>query len=310
MARCRRCPCPPRRARPRPVAAIAGDCRERPPFGDEPVVVGLGRGVQEHDPVVGDAGGARRFVRAEQHRRALVDVDVGAHALRVREAHGPVVGRDRADLLGRVRDARPRVRVPGRDRGEPRPQLADGALVLVDAVSELARAARSRTAGTPSSARPRGAPSRSRSRRACRRRSPTGTAGRRPTPSRARRAARAARASACACSRRRRRARRRSRRVWMRVGELVDQQLRAVAADRRHRGRAGRDAELTGEQRARVGVRPRPDGDDGDHVGAVEQRRRRRRCRRRRRGPRRRAARSAVARRPARPAGSSARRRR
>ena len=32
----------------------------------------------------------------------LVDVDVGAHALRVREAHHAVVGRDRADLLGGV----------------------------------------------------------------------------------------------------------------------------------------------------------------------------------------------------------------
>ena len=68
-------------------------------------------------------------------RRGLVDVDVGAHALRVREAHHAVVGRDGADLLGRVRGARPRVRVVGRDRGEPRPQLAHVPLVLVDAAA-------------------------------------------------------------------------------------------------------------------------------------------------------------------------------
>ena len=80
---------------------------------------------------------ARRLVGTEQHGRALVDVDVGAHALRVREADGAVVGRDRADLLGRVRDPRPRVRIAGRDRGEARPHLAHVALVLVDAVAEL-----------------------------------------------------------------------------------------------------------------------------------------------------------------------------
>ena len=75
---------------------------------------------------------ARGLVGAEQQRRALVDVDVGAHALRVREHDHAVVGRRLRDLVGRVRDARPRVRVVGGHRGEPGPERADVRLVLRD----------------------------------------------------------------------------------------------------------------------------------------------------------------------------------
>jgi hypothetical protein len=58
--------------------------------------------------------------------------------------------------------------------------------------------------------------------------------------------------------------------------QLVAQQLRTVAADRRHERGARLDAELAAEQRARVGVPPRPDGGDTDHVDPFQQRTRRR----------------------------------
>ena len=54
--------------------------------------------------------------------------------------------------------------------------------------------------------------------------------------------------------------------------QLVAQQLRAVAADGRHHGGARLDAELAAEQRARIGIPPRPDRCDPDHVHPVEQR--------------------------------------
>ena len=57
-----------------------------------------------------------------------------------------------------------------------------------------------------------------------------------------------------------------------RVGELVDEQLRAVAADGRHRGRLRRDTEAATQQRAGIGVRPGDDLHDRDDVGLAEQR--------------------------------------
>ena len=57
------------------------------------------------------------------------------------------------------------------------------------------------------------------------------------------------------------------------VGELVDEQLRAVATHRRDRGATRCDAEPAREQRARVRIAPGHDLHDRDDVGGREQRR-------------------------------------
>ena len=113
--------------------ADRGRTGQRVAFGDEPMVVRLGTRVQVHHAIVGDARGARGLVRTQQDRGALVDVDVRAHPLRVREHHHAVVGGHGADVGRGVRGARPRVRVVGGDRGERRPELGDVLLVRVDA---------------------------------------------------------------------------------------------------------------------------------------------------------------------------------
>ena len=58
-----------------------------------------------------------------------------------------------------------------------------------------------------------------------------------------------------------------------RVRELVDEQLRAVAADGRDRGRRGARCRAAGEERARVGVAPRDDLRRPRRCRRVEQRR-------------------------------------
>ena len=59
---------------------------------------------------------------------------------------------------------------------------------------------------------------------------------------------------------------------WMRPPSSLTSSCGLLPPTVETRGRARRDAELAGEQRARVGIRPRPDRDDGDDVDAVEQR--------------------------------------
>ena len=168
------------RARRAPAIPIAGDSASDVALGEEVVVVRVGAGQREHEAVVGHARRARRFVRAEQQRRGLVDVDVGAHQLRVRERDHAVLGGHGPDLLGGVRRAGPRVRVlaprPRRTRSTAR---ATRLLVLVDAAARRGARARSRTAGTPASARARGAPSRTGSSPGGRRPRRSGTADRR-----------------------------------------------------------------------------------------------------------------------------------
>ena len=56
------------------------------------------------------------------------------------------------------------------------------------------------------------------------------------------------------------------------LGELVDEELRTVAADRRNGGRARRDVEPAGEQRAGIRIGPRRDLHDRDDVDPTQQR--------------------------------------
>jgi hypothetical protein len=65
--------------------------------------VGVGRRQREHEAVVGHAELPGDLVGAHEQGGRLVDVDVGAQALEVRERHDAVVGGGRPDLLGRVR---------------------------------------------------------------------------------------------------------------------------------------------------------------------------------------------------------------
>ena len=83
----------------RPAMPIAVDSASDVALGEEVVVVRVGAGVREHHPVGGHARGDGRLVRAEHEHRGLVDVEVGAHALEVGEAHPPVVRRRGRDLL-------------------------------------------------------------------------------------------------------------------------------------------------------------------------------------------------------------------
>ena len=144
--------------------------------------------------------------------------------------------------------------IAGRDRRESRPQLAHVPLVLVDAPAGRVRAARSRTAGTPSAARARSARPRTRSRPGGRRRSPISHGASSPVSHvSSTRGSRRARQRVCIDSAPPMSATSSSLR-WMRVGHLVDEQLRAVAADGRHHGRRG--------ARCRAGARAaRPDRD-------------------------------------------------
>ncbi len=80
-------------------------CGEMLALGEEVVIVGIRTGEREDHLVRWHAVGDCRAVRAQEHRRRLVDVDVGAHPLGVGERHHAVLGGDRADLLGRPRDA-------------------------------------------------------------------------------------------------------------------------------------------------------------------------------------------------------------
>ena len=202
-----------RRERGRAGGRDRGRLGERPPFGDEPVVVRLGRGVQEHHAVVGDAGGARRLVGTEQHaprpgrRRCWRTCASGTgstpRGCRARSCGSPRASTRRATTRAGCRPRPRRTATTARSRAAGVPRRRGRA----------APAARSRTAGTPSSARPRGAPSRTRSRRAVVADHDRARRIVARLPLRARRAARAGRASGCACSRRRRRARRRSRRA-------------------------------------------------------------------------------------------------
>ena len=241
-------------------------------FGDEPVVVRLGTRVQVHHAIVGDAGGAGGLVRAQQDRGALVDVDVRAHPLRVREHHHAVVGGHGADLARGVRGARPRVRVVCGDRGERRPELGDVLLVRVDAAPGLGaqrgleqrvhQRRRDRTVAHLLVARSRpvvadhpraglvvaGLPLEL----------DAGFAAGAPAGVHALGAPDEHDVALAALDA---------------FGELVDEQLRAVATDRRDRGATRCDAEPAGEQRAGIRIAPRHDLHDCDDVGAREQRR-------------------------------------
>ena len=243
--------------------------RERCTFGDEPVVVGPGRAVQAHHAVVGHAGVARVLVRRQEQRRALVDVDVGAHALRIRERDHPVLGRHRPDLGRCERFPRPCMRIGGRDLRERRPQLAHVPLMLVDRPTR-GRAERGLEEGIDQRRRDR-----QMGRFVVARAGPIFAdhppAGRvvarfphqldswfsaRPPP----------RVDALGAAE--------QRDIELAplypLGELVDEQLWTVAADGRHRCRARRDAEMPRHKRARIGVRPRHDLDDGNDVDVAK----------------------------------------
>ena len=127
----------------------------------------------------------------------------------------PVVGRGRADLLGRVGALDPGVRVGGGHLAEARPQLGDGDQVLVEARGRARSGGPARTAGTPAPASRRRGPSRPG--RTWRRPASTAGLGARRRPARSSPARRRAcgRPSGCATPRRRRAARGRRRRAWM-----------------------------------------------------------------------------------------------
>ena len=126
-SRRRRSRSPPAPAPRRPPSSIAGSVGERPPVADERVLVAVGarRGRRPTDH------GARRaraavLGRAHDDRRRHVDVVVGVHVLRVRQADHPVASATVCGSPRRVLACRdPRRRVVGGDRAEPRPQLAD-----------------------------------------------------------------------------------------------------------------------------------------------------------------------------------------
>ena len=96
------------------------------------VLVAVGAGVREHPAVLGHAERPGLVDRAHDERRGLVDIVVGVHVLRVGEPDHPVLRGGRADLLRRPGLPGPGVGVRGGDLREPRPQLADPPLVLVD----------------------------------------------------------------------------------------------------------------------------------------------------------------------------------
>ena len=86
--------------------------------------------MQEHPLLLRYAECGRRGHAGHHHAGCQVDLQVGAHQLRVRVRDGPVGRRHRRDLLGRPRRRVPRVGVLGRDRAVPRPQVRDGPPVL------------------------------------------------------------------------------------------------------------------------------------------------------------------------------------
>ncbi len=106
------------------------------PGGDVEVVLPARDAPGEDPAVARDARRLRRLGRAEEHRGAHVDADVGVVQLEVRVADPAVGVRRGGDVLRAGRRPRPRVRVVRRHRGERGPQLADVREVL------LARAAR------------------------------------------------------------------------------------------------------------------------------------------------------------------------
>ena len=245
---------------------------------------------------------AARAASYEQssERRALVDVDVGAHALRCTGSTTMRLSARRCGSPRRCTRSRDHAcGLPRRDRGEARPQLAD------------ARAG-ARRRSWPDACAERGLEQRVHLRRRDRavrhlvlaragrgrRRSPSGTAGRRPGPVEpGLRVDRAGPASGCACTRRRRPA-------------TTSRSPAGIAAPSSFTSSCGLlpptvvsivvrglDAEPAGEERARVGVAPRHDLGDRDGVDA---RARRAGVGERGAAPRRRAGRPARARAPGR----------
>ena len=109
------------------------DGRRAMEFGavrNEPVVVGIGARQWEHPSVLGHAGGPRRLHRADDVRRALVDLQVGRAELGIGEGDHAVVRRGRGDLLGAKGPGDPGVGVGCGDLAEAGPQRADARPVL------------------------------------------------------------------------------------------------------------------------------------------------------------------------------------
>ena len=164
-----------RRARRAPAIPIAGDSAERRALGEEVVVVRVGAGEREHHPVVRARPRPRAASYEQSSSAAAWSTSMLAH---ISFGYGNVTIRfvvgDGADLRRRcTRCATTRAGSGAATAANPLHSSRDVLAGAPRCRGPRRRAARSRTAGTPASARARGAPSR-------RGWSP---AGRRPRPS-------------------------------------------------------------------------------------------------------------------------------
>ena len=213
----------------------------------------------------------RGLVRAQEQRRALVDVDVGAHALRVREHDHAVVGRrPSGSPPASTRSATTRAGCRPRRRRSVAHSSLDVALVLVDRCGPPRRAARSRTAGRRCVGAT--APVRHlvcRWCRAGRRRSPMAHGASSPVSHvELTRGSRRARQRVCIDSRRRRSARRRTRRAGSASAISLTSSCGLLPPTVDTAVAFGAMPRLRDQQRAGIGVRPRHDLHDRDDVDA------------------------------------------